>query len=139
MNKQFAVHYFIQFSANTLGICFLIFVLSQVSLLECTSNTLYYTLSQTHDKNMLVFFGMISLLLVGQIFVPCFCATLISTRSEGLSRGLYFSNWTRLTRKDRAITSNLILMQGQLMQPMQFETWGEVFSISLPTFVGVIE
>lgn len=40
-------------------------------------------------------------------------------------------------RHPKAIGNNVMLFQGQLMQPLKFVTWGGMFEISLPTFVSV--
>lgn len=84
-------------------------------------------------------YGAITIVVAGQIFVPCYCAAIITDRSAKLCHSMYCANWLNLLaqQKWRKIILNVVLFQGQLMQNVTFTTWGAMFEIALPTFVSV--
>lgn len=93
---------------------------------------------QTTDIGLLILYVFLGVVFSSQIFVPCFCAAIIQDRFSRIGDALYCSNWFDAAAcKAKQKPVNVILFQGQFMQYFQFTTWGNVFEISLPTFVSV--
>lgn len=72
--------------------------------------------------------------MIAQIFVPCFCANIVTHHSELLVRRIYDSNW--MDQSQRFKTSILIFVERakRSIVPMA----GGLFEIGLPIFVSVI-
>lgn len=81
---------------------------------------------------MAVFIYMLAVTL--QIFVPCYCGSIVTYQSELLPRCIFYSNWAEQSKRFK---SSILIFVERAKQPI-VPMAGGLFQIGLPIFVRVI-
>lgn len=120
VNGIFGVHYLCQFGACSIGLCTIIYVLTQVS-----------SAAELLAQEPLI---ACAVLLALQVFMPCYFSHSLQLRSMQLLDNLYACNWLERSTRFRRM---LVICMQRAQRPMRFTTFLGVFDINLETFVKV--
>lgn len=120
VNDIFGIHYLCQFGASCIGMCTIVFVITQVK-----------TMDELIDQAHLI---ICVIMLALQIFIPCFYSNRLTGNSHQLLESLYTCNWPEQSTKFK---SSLIIFMQRAHLPFRFSTYKGVFEIKLATFVSV--
>lgn len=117
IEKMFGFTYLFEFSNNVIGLC-----------------TTTYVLTMVTDKA--AWFFMFSLLLAETqiLFVPCYCGSMLFFESNLSLSSIYKSNWSV---GSKAFKLSMLIFGERVKHPAELRSMGGVYTISLPTFVGV--
>lgn len=69
-----------------------------------------------------------------QLAIPCYLASHLADKTDQISFNLYEANWTDMSPKFK---STMTIFLGATKEPFNMCTAGNIFNISLPTFVRV--
>lgn len=147
LNETFGVHYAIQFSTSSFIICVAAFQFSLVQhphtekliiILLCITARFHHThpsqIKPLETPVDCIFLTEYLLAMAAEIFLPCYCGSLLMVHSDDLGRALYRSNWPAQTRVFKAIAS--IVME-RAKQPMMVHIYRKFCIIHLGAFVNV--
>lgn len=114
---MFGFAYLFQFSYQMVGLCTTTYVLTMVT-------------------DPAAWFFMFSLLAAQtqQLFLPCYCGTLLYYESNQSSSSMYMSNWIG---SSKSFKMSMLIFVERSINPFELHSRGGLYSISLPTFVGV--
>lgn len=121
MEDQFSLVYFIQFSINSIVICFTAY---QISTVEPSSN--YFAF-------LFAIFYIGPSIIICQIFIPCYFGNEIILKSAELSFHLYSSNWLATSKQFKKI---MLIFMERLKRPAKINSYG-IFTMGLETFTTV--
>lgn len=117
LEEMFGFTYLFQFSYQMIALCTTTYVLTMVT-------------------DPAAWFFMFSLLAAQtqQLFLPCYCGTLLYYESNLSLSSIYMSNWRDASKSFKL---SLLIFGERSTKPFELHSMGGLYSISLPTFVGV--